>query len=264
MMVRKKLSKSLGPEAQKAPKKQKANHDERKRGKTKAAKTKRVKTLDTSESSVSDPQENNRIAWRAQMSKILTNNRDSKYKNQTKKHKQKRGWAKMEENKDRNFKKRKAKNQKKKKVDAKKANKRRARKEAKEKEQDKRQDRRRVQIQNKLKHKLKMRNGSNVGRNKIRSLGMYSQERAESRKVIENASRLQRTNRLPKIRNSYKIRQSVFEMDKKISQDPGKLKFHLRQIFSNFLDREVILILSLNLRKHIFRNFLMNKQIYDI
>ena len=175
---------------------------------------------------------------------LPTKNKDMKFRNQ-KKNNKKRHWgqAKIEENKNRNIKRRKAKTRKDKKEDKKMGNNRHQKvnhKEELEKEHDKRRRLRWEQIQKQLGNKLKMQNGANIERNRMRS-----PDKVESLSVVENTLRLEQRKRLPKIRNSYKIRQSVFEMDKKLSQDPGKLRFHLRQIFSNFLDREVIFMFNL-------------------
>lgn len=85
-----------------------------------------------------------------------------------------------------------------------------------------------------LEKKLAVKNGNMNALNRVKSM-----EKLESLRVIQNVANLRKKKKLPKIRRSYKIRQSVFDLDKKVPQDPGKLKFHLRQIFSNFLLREV-------------------------
>ena len=97
-----KLGQSLEPIAQAAPQNQKAKRRGRKRGKAKAAETKRANPLETSESSDSDLHGNEEIAWRNRMRKLMANNKSwqdlpTKNKDMKKKTKKKKKNEKKKE-----------------------------------------------------------------------------------------------------------------------------------------------------------------------
>ena len=69
----------------------------------------------------------------------------------------------------------------------------------------------------------------------------YSNVMPMARKRNRELSQKQALTRKPKrnIRKSYRVRESLFAIDKGISDDPGKISHHIRQIFQNFLKKEV-------------------------